>query len=65
MDKIEQMFLNAIEPAIRMLPVNAMLGDGTITQTNTFDPSEVRKFFQSLGRNLGEKGWSYSEVSNS
>jgi hypothetical protein len=63
--KLEQTFLSAIEPAIRMRAVSAMLGDGTVTQTNTFDPSEVRKLFQSLGRTLGEKGWSYSEVSSS
>jgi hypothetical protein len=65
MEKLEQTFLGAMEPSIRMRAVNAMLGDGTITQANSFDPSLVRKFFQGFGRALGEKGWSYSEVSSS
>jgi hypothetical protein len=64
-EDIELAYLEAINPAIKLQSVNAMLGDGTITQTNTFDPANVRKFYQRLARGLGENGWSNSEVASS
>lgn len=64
-EDIELAYLEAINPAIKLQSVNAMLGDGTITQTNTFDPANVRKFYQRLARGLGENGWSSSEVASS
>jgi hypothetical protein len=63
--KLEQSFLNAIGPAIKPQPVSAMLGDGTITQTNTFDTTNVRRFYQRLANKMAEKGWSHSEISSS
>jgi hypothetical protein len=37
-----------------------MLGDGTITQADTFDPQNVQKFFQQLGNALED--WTFSGV---
>lgn len=64
-DKIQQAYLESITPAIKMESVNAMLGDGTITQTNTFDPARVRAFYLKLSRALGEHAWSCSDVATS
>jgi hypothetical protein len=43
-----------------MSQANAMLGDGTITQADTFDPQNVQKFFQQLGNAL--ENWTFSGV---
>jgi hypothetical protein len=39
---------------------NAMLGDGTITQADTFDLENVENFFQRLGYAL--EGWTFSGI---
>jgi hypothetical protein len=64
-EKVQQAYLEAVTPSIGMQSVNAMLGDGTITQTNTFDPNKLRMFYKGLAKRLDEKGWSVSEISNS
>ncbi|HYY40760.1 MAG TPA: hypothetical protein VE692_05880, partial [Nitrososphaera sp.] len=48
-EKVHRAFLEAIRSAILMRQANAMLGDGTITQADTFDPQNVQNFFQQLG----------------
>src|SRR5918994_1225814 len=47
-DKVQDAFLEAVKSAITMSQANAMLGDGTITQADTFDPQNVQKVFQDL-----------------
>ena len=64
-ERLQQAYLEAVTPSIGMQSVNAMLGDGTITQTNTFDPSKVRMFYKSLAKKLNDMGWSVSEISDS
>jgi hypothetical protein len=64
-EKVQHAYLEAVTPSIGMQSVNAMLGDGTITQTNTFDPNKVRMFYKGLAKRLDDKGWSVSEISSS
>ena len=59
-EKAQEAFLEAVKSAITMSQANAMLGDGTITQTDTFDPQNVQKFFQQLGNALED--WTFSGV---
>lgn len=59
-EKVQETFLEAIKSAITMRQANAMLGDGTITQADTFDPQNVQNFFQQLGNAL--EGWTFSGV---
>ena len=59
-EKVQEAFLEAIKSAITMSQANAMLGDGTITQADTFDPQNVQKFFQHLGNALED--WTFSGV---
>ncbi|HEY7734019.1 MAG TPA: hypothetical protein VIB07_04430 [Nitrososphaera sp.] len=42
-----------------------MLGDGTVTQVNTFDPKKVQVFYQQLANSLKKRGWASSEISGS
>jgi hypothetical protein len=64
-EKVERVYLEAMVPSIKMQAVNAMLGDGTVTQTNTFDPANVRAFYKSLAAKMSDNGWSASAISNS
>ena len=59
-DKVHEAFLETIRSAITMRQANAMLGDGTISQADTFDPQNVQNFFQQLGNAL--EGWTFSGV---
>lgn len=59
-EKVQEAFLEAVKSAITMRQANAMLGDGTITQADTFDPQNVQKFFQQLGNALED--WTFSGV---
>jgi hypothetical protein len=58
--KVQDAFLEAVKPAIATRQANAMLGDGTITGVDTFDPENVRNFFQQLGSTL--EGWTFSGI---
>lgn len=58
--RVQEAFLNAIKSAITMRQANAMLGDSTITQAETFDPQNVQNFLQQLGNVL--EGWTFSGI---
>ncbi len=64
-ERIERTYLEEIGRFIKMYSVNAMLGDGTVTRTDTFDPANVKLFYQRLEKNLSESGWSRSSISTS
>jgi hypothetical protein len=59
-EKVQGTFLEAIKPNIAMRHASAMLGDGTITQADTFDPQNVKNFLQQLGSVL--EGWTFSGI---
>lgn len=60
---IQAEFLEAVKPAISMQKTHAMLGDGTVTQTDTFDPQNVQTFYQRLAN--GMEGWLAGGISKS
>ena len=60
---VEQAYLEAIRPAIAMRKAGAMLGDGTVTQVDTFDPQNVQQFYQLLASSLED--WTFSGISKS
>ena len=62
-EKVQKAYLEAIKPAIAMQQGNAMLGDGTVTQADTFDPQEVESFYQQLANTL--ERWTFSGVMKS
>jgi hypothetical protein len=62
-EKVQKVYLEAIKPAIAMHQANAMLGDGTVTQADTFDPREVQSLYQQLANTLED--WTFSGVMKS
>lgn len=60
-DEIQQIFLSKITDLISTVNVKVMLGDSTITDQKTFDPTRVNDFYQKITKNL--KNWSIQEVS--
>jgi len=61
--KMEQVYFNSIKSSLKTSSIKVMLGDGTITDSVTFDPQETVRYFNILGGRL--KGWSNSGVSKS
>ena len=61
--KMEQVYFNSIKSSLKTSTIKVMLGDGTITDSVTFDPQETVRYFNILGGRL--KGWSNSGVSKS
>ena len=62
-ENIQAGFLEAVKPTISMQKSHVMLGDGTITQTDTFDPQNVQTFYQRLTNRM--EGWLASGISKS
>jgi hypothetical protein len=62
-ENIRSMYLEAIKPQLLMKKVNVMLGDGSITQSHTFEPDKVISFFQCLIDSLKE--WSTTGILSS
>ncbi len=59
-NEIQKLFLIRTENLIKPVSINAMLGDGTITQTKTFDPMQIKDFFGKILKNL--ENWNHQEV---
>jgi hypothetical protein len=59
-ERVQEAFLGALKPSIVLRHGNAMLGDGTITQADTFDLRNVQDFYERLGNAL--EGWTFSGV---
>jgi len=60
---VKDNYLLAIKPQIEMNKVNAMLGDGSVTQIDCFEPQRVMVFYQQLVDSL--KWWVTTGISNS
>jgi len=60
-NEIQKSFLKKIENFIKQVSISAMLGDGTITKTKTFDPMQIKDFFGKTLKNL--QSWNQQEVS--
>lgn len=60
-DSIQHLFLTKIIEYTKAVSSKVMLGDATITEQKTFDPSQVSDFYQTVIKNL--KDWSIQDVS--
>jgi hypothetical protein len=58
---IQKQFLQKIEKLTKSVSIKAMLGDSTVTETNTFDPMLIQDFFQKIRKKLSD--WNTQEVS--
>jgi hypothetical protein len=59
-ENLKSVYLEAIKPHLLSKKVDVMLGDGSITQSYTFEPERVRSFFQRLIDSL--KGWTATGI---
>lgn len=49
---IDEEFFNFLKPKLQMKKVDVMLGDGTITNAETFDPTEITNEFRRILQSL-------------
>ena len=59
--EIQKQFLAKMEQLSKSIPIKAMLGDSTITETQTFDPMQIQNYFQKISKNLSK--WNVQDVS--
>jgi hypothetical protein len=60
---VNEEFVSFLKPKLQMKKVNVMLGDGTITNAETFDPTEIAKEFKRILENLNN--WIVTDISSS
>ncbi len=60
-EEIQQSFLAKITDLTKMVKVQVMMGDSTVTTQKTFDPMLISNFFKKITQDLKE--WSIQEVS--
>jgi len=58
---IQDSFLEKIQKLTKPVNIKVMLGDATITEQKTFDPELVRRFYETLIKNLND--WTIQQVS--
>ena len=58
---IREKFLFSLKPATKMINVDVMMGDGSITQVGTFEPHKVKNFYECLIKLLD--GWRTTGIS--
>ena len=62
-NEIQEQFLNHMKDLTKTRSIKVMLGDSTITQQLTFDPTKIKKFFENFIKKLQD--WSVQQVSTS
>ena len=62
-ETINQEFVHFLKPKLQMKKVKVMLGDVTITNTETVDPKEIVNAFRGIIEKLNNS-WSFTDVSN-
>ena len=51
-DRIQEKYLTEMREHTKTVPVKVMLGDNTITEQTSFDPENIRKFYEKITKNL-------------
>lgn len=60
-DHARNLFLKHVEVSVKKVPVKVMLGDGTVSNQESFDPSLIRQFYDIVLKKLD--GWESNGVS--
>lgn len=61
-EEIRQLFLVHVQNITKRVPVKVMLGDGTVSDQESFDPTMLRQFYDAILRKLND--WITSGVSS-
>lgn len=60
---VREKYLSTLKPTIGMIKINAMIGDGSITQVDSFEPHKVKEFYEHFIKLLD--GWKTTGISTS
>ncbi len=60
---VREKYLSTLKPAIEMININVMIGDGSITQVDSFEPHRVKEFYNCFIKLLD--GWKTTGISTS
>ncbi|MGI0101058.1 MAG: hypothetical protein ACREA7_00505 [Nitrosotalea sp.] len=60
-EEIRTLFLEHVKSLVIKAPVKVMLGDGTVSNQESFDPGKVRQFYDSILRRLSD--WTHDGIS--
>ena len=60
-ETVRTLYLEHITRLTNKVPLKVMLGDGTVTDQESFDPAQVRKFFDDILQNIPD--WTNQGVS--
>lgn len=60
-EEIQRLFLDHIKNLTKTVQIKVMLGDSTITDQKTFDPREIKNFFEKIIKNLSD--WKIQNIS--
>jgi len=60
-EEIQKFFLDHMKNHTKTVQIKVMLGDGTISDQTTFDPQEIKNFFEKIIKNLPD--WTIQNIS--
>ena len=60
-EEIRTLFLEHIKSLVIKVPVNVMLGDGTVSNQESFDPGKIRQFYDFILKRLPD--WTHDGIS--
>src|SRR5581483_1656698 len=60
---VREKYLSTLKPAIEMNNINVMIGDGSITQVDSFEPQRIKEFYNCFIKLLD--GWKTTGISTS
>jgi len=58
--EIQKLYLDHIKNLIKTVQIKVMLGDSTVTDQSTFDPQEIKNFYDKIIKNL--RDWSIQNI---
>lgn len=58
--EIQKLYVNHIKNLIKTVQIKVMLGDSTVTDQSTFDPQEIKNFYDKIIKNL--RDWSIQNI---
>lgn len=60
-EEIQKLFLDHMKNLTKTVQIKVMLGDGTVSDQTSFDPQEIKNFFDKIIKNLQE--WNIQNIS--
>ena len=58
--EIQKLYVDHIKNLTKTVQIKVMLGDSTVTDQSTFDPQEIKNFYDKIIKNL--RDWSIQNI---